>query len=68
MAADNFAREMKKHRSFFKEHDVVCLIFTDDLLRDTKTLFDEEICPYLQAEKPEVQLSFQMMEEFLDEL
>lgn len=68
MAADNFAREMKKHRSFFKEHDVVCLIFTDDSLKDTKALFDEEIRPYLEAEKPEVQLSFQMMEEFLDEL
>lgn len=64
LAADNFAKEMKKHRSYFKEHEVFCLIFTDDLLNDTKALFDEEIVPYLQPEKPQVQLSFEILEEF----
>ena len=65
MAADNFSREMKKHRSYFKEHDVFGLIFTDDSLSDTKALFDNEIRPYLEPEQPKIQLSFQMMEEFL---
>ena len=65
MAADNFAKEMKKHRSYFKEHDVFCLIFTDDSLSDTQALFDNEIRPCLEPEQPKIQLSFQMMEEFL---
>lgn len=64
MAADNFAKEMRKHRAYFKEHGVFCLIFTDELLKDTKNLFDEEILPYLQPEKPQVQLSFEILEEF----
>jgi hypothetical protein len=64
LAADNFAKEMRKHRAYFKEHGVFCLIFTDELLKDTQSLFDEEIVPYLQPEKPQVQLSFEILEEF----
>jgi len=64
LASDNFAKEMKKHRSYFKEHDVFCLIFTDENLEDTKSLFDEEILPYLEPDKPQTQLSFQIIEEF----
>jgi hypothetical protein len=66
MAADNFAKEMKKHRAFFKEHDVVCLIFPDDQLKDTNTIFTEFMIPCLIPEKPKIQLSFQIMEEFLE--
>jgi hypothetical protein len=64
LAADNFAKEMRKHRAYFKEHGVFCLIFTDDVLKDTKALFEEEVLPYLEPEKPQVQLSFEIMEEF----
>ena len=64
LAADNFAKEMRKHRSYFKEHDVFCLIFTDDSLADTKKLFKEEIKPHLRPERTQTQLSFQIMEEF----
>lgn len=63
MAADNFSKEMKKHRAYFKEHNVFCLIFTDDDLKDTKTLFDEEILPCLQPEKPLIQLEFEIIDE-----
>lgn len=66
MAADNFAKEMKKHRAYFKEHSVVCLIYTDEDLKDTKKLFDEEIAPLLAPERTHVQLSFSIMEEFFD--
>jgi hypothetical protein len=66
MAADNFTKEMKKHRAYFKEHSVMCLIYTDEELKDTKKLFDEEILPLLSPEKTQVQLSFQIMEEFFD--
>ena len=64
LAADNFAKEMRKHRAYFKEHGVFCLIFTDDVLKDTKALFEDEILPYLEPEKPQVQLSFEIIEEF----
>ncbi|MFJ3005788.1 topoisomerase [Pseudomonas fluorescens] len=64
LAADNFAKEIKKHRAYFKEHGVTTLIFTDEDLKDTKKLFDEEIAPFLSPEKTQVQLSFQIMEEF----
>lgn len=66
MAADNFAREMKKHRAYFKEHSVMCLIYTDDDLKDAKKLFNEEIAPLLSPERTQVQLSFQIMEEFFE--
>jgi hypothetical protein len=65
MAKDNFAKEMKKHRAYFKEHGVFCLIMTDDVLSNTKKLFDDEFLPILQPEKPTVQLSFSIIEEFL---
>lgn len=67
MAADNFAKEMKKHRSFFKKHEVMCLIFTDEELKDIQGIFDEYVLPCLEAEKPKIQLSFQIMEEMLDD-
>ncbi len=64
MALDNFEKEMKKHRSFFKKHNIFTLIYTDEQLKNCKTLFDEEIAIHLEPEKPPVQLSFQVMEEF----
>lgn len=66
MAADNLSKEMRKHRAYFKEHEVMCLIFTDDVLKDTKKLFDDDIAPYLSPERTQSQLSFQIMEEFFD--
>lgn len=64
MAQDNFEKEMKKHRSYFKKHDIITLIYTDDQLKDCKNLFDEEIAIHLEPEKPTTQLSFEIMEEF----
>jgi hypothetical protein len=65
MAQDNFEKEMRKHRSFFKKHNIYSLIYTDDNLRDCKKLFENEISRYLQPERPAIQLSFQIMEEFI---
>ena len=56
MAKDNFAKEMKRHRAFFKRHGIMCLIFTDDELRHIRQIFDEFILPCLQPEKPKTQL------------
>jgi len=64
LAADNFAKEMRKHRAYFKQHGVFCLIFTDDILQNTETLFNNEILPYLQPERPQIGMSFQIIEEF----
>jgi hypothetical protein len=68
MAADNFAKEMKKHRSFFKKHEVMCLIFTDDDLQDIPEIFNEYVLPCLEPEKRKIQLSFQIMEEMFADL
>jgi hypothetical protein len=65
MAQDNFENEMEKHRSFFKKHGIYALIYTDKNLRDLNKLFNEEIVPLLQPEKPDRAVSFQIMEEFL---
>jgi hypothetical protein len=67
MASDNFAKEMRKHRSFFRKHDVTVLIFTDDDLQDLQSLFEDWLLPFLEPKKPQVQLSFQVMEEILSE-
>ena len=64
MALDNFEKEMKKHRSYFKKHEIVTLIYTDEQLQDCKKLFDEEMAIHLEPEKPSTQLSFEIMEEF----
>jgi hypothetical protein len=39
----------------------------DKQLKDHKKLFDEEFDPELLPEKPENAISFQIMEEFLDD-
>ncbi|CAL63346.1 Putative type IIA topoisomerase, A subunit [Herminiimonas arsenicoxydans] len=67
MAADNFAKEIRKHRAYFKQHEVFCLIYTDDDLKNPKKLFKEEILPFLQTEKPQNQLSFQILDEFFED-
>lgn len=64
MAADNFEKEMKKHRSYFKKYDITTLIYTDEQLNDCEKLFDQEIAIHLNPEKPSTQLSFEVMEEF----
>lgn len=64
MALDNFEKEMSKHRSYFKKHEVVTLIYTDDQLKNCKKLFDEEMAIHLDPERPSTQLSFEIMEEF----
>ena len=65
MALHNFEKEMKKHRDYFKKHEVFTLIYTDEQLQDCEALFNNEMLPYLQPEKPATQLSFQIMEEFI---
>jgi hypothetical protein len=67
MAQDNFEKEMEKHRSFFREYNIYALIYTDNNLKDISRLFETEVIPLLSPEKPERALSFQIMEEFLND-
>jgi hypothetical protein len=62
MAKANFEKEMRKLRKYFKEHNVTCLIYTDDMLKDSKKLFDNEIVPLLIPEDSLIKIDFQMME------
>lgn len=64
MAADHFAKEMSKHRSYFNRHDVYTLIYPDDELADCRKLFDDDIAPHLSPEMTGTQLSFIIMEEY----
>lgn len=66
MAKDNFENEMDKHRDYFRKHDIYSLIYTDRQLRDCKKMFNEEIMPHLEPEKPSTQISFSIIEEFLE--
>lgn len=67
MAKDNFESEMEKHRSYFKKHGIYALIYTDKNLKDIKKLFDTDVAPLLLPEKPESAVSFQILEEFLED-
>ncbi len=67
MARDNFESEMEKHRSYFKKHGIVCLIYTDKKLNDTQRLLDEDIVPLLQPEDTQTKIDFCIMEEFLED-
>jgi len=67
LARDNFEKEMEKHRKFFKEHGIYALIYTDRNLKSIDKLFDDDIAPLLLPEKPESAVSFQIMEEFLQD-
>jgi hypothetical protein len=56
---------MKKHRAYFKKKSIYTLIYTDSQLADCRKLFRNDIRPYLKPERPHIQLSFQIMEEYL---
>lgn len=63
MARDNFEKEMRKHRDFFKRHDVFVLIYTDSELADTAGIFDD-MKKYLEPKTAGKQLRFQIMDDF----
>ncbi|MER9407269.1 hypothetical protein NKI36_24875 [Mesorhizobium caraganae] len=63
MAKDNFEKEMEKHRSFFKKHDIYTLIYTDKQLAKIDTVFDDMV-KYLNPIDTVQQLDFDLMESF----
>jgi hypothetical protein len=63
MAKDNFEKEMRKHRDFFKKHGVFVMIYTDTELTDTEAIF-EDMKKYLEPKTAGKQLKFHIMEDF----
>lgn len=63
MAKDNFEKEMEKHRSFFKKHDIYGLIYTDKQLAAIDIVFDD-MKKYLSPIDKIVQLDFDLMDSF----
>lgn len=63
MARDNFEREMRKHKDYFKKHGIFLLIYTDTDLTDTKGIFDD-MANYLVPKEFGTQLKFHILEDF----
>lgn len=64
-AAENFEKEMKKHKDYFLEHGIFTLIFTDTDLKNIQAVFDK-IEKYLKPNKLDRQLELQIIAEFFD--
>jgi len=64
MAKDNFQKEMRKHKAFFKDRNIFTLIYTDEDLSNCNCLFNNDIAPCLAPENPYPEYSFQIMEDF----
>jgi hypothetical protein len=62
-ASANFEREMKKHKDFFRKHDVFELIYTDSDLANIDRVF-ADISKYLKPRAVEKQLKFQILGSF----
>ncbi|WP_439185794.1 hypothetical protein [Carboxylicivirga taeanensis] len=63
MASDNFEKEMKKHKDYFKRHGIFIMIYTDSDLSNTDTLF-EDMKQYLIPSNIGSQLQFHIFEDF----
>ncbi|MDD5007384.1 MAG: hypothetical protein PHU49_05215 [Syntrophorhabdaceae bacterium] len=64
MARDNFEREMRKHKEFFRKHGVFVLIYTDSDLKNLPQIFSD-MRRYLEPKSRPVQLRFQIVSDIL---
>lgn len=64
MAKDNFEREMKKHKNFFRKHGIFVLIYTDSDLANIPKIFDDMI-RYLEPKSRGTQLRFHIIQDIL---
>jgi hypothetical protein len=65
MARDNFEREMRKHKEFFRRHGVHALIYTDTDLADLPRVFDD-IRRCLEPRARATQVRFSIIHDILD--
>ena len=65
MASDNFEKEMRKHKDYFKKHGVFVLIYTDSDLKDIDGIF-EDMKRNLKVEGLGNQLMFHIFDDFFE--
>jgi hypothetical protein len=63
MAQDNFEKEMKKHKDFFRRHGIFALIYTDSDLSDPEKIFID-IKRYLEPKTSSKQLKLHILDDF----
>ncbi len=64
IAQDNFEREMRKHKDFFRKHGVFALIYTDSDLADLSHVF-ADMRRYLEPKSRSAQLRFHIIQDLL---
>ena len=62
-ASDNFEKEMKKQKDYFRKHNIFALIYTGSELENIDSIF-EDIKRYLLPETMSKKLSFDLMSNF----
>jgi hypothetical protein len=65
MARDNFEKEIEKHRSFFRQHGIFALIYTDKQLENADVIFRDMI-QYLKPANHVAQPDFHLLNKFFD--
>lgn len=65
IAKENFEKEMKKHKAFFKKFGIFALIYTDEDLANKNQLF-EDIKTYLEPKPTGTQLRFHILDDFFN--
>lgn len=63
MAQDNFEKEMKKHKDFFRKHGIFSMIYTDDDLSDIEGIFSD-MKRYLTQKTSGRQLKLHILDDF----
>lgn len=65
MAQNNFEKEMRKHKEFFKKHGIFTLIYTDSELQDIGSIF-EDFKKYLLPKETNNQLKLHIINDFFN--
>lgn len=63
MASDNFEKEMRKHKDYFKKHGIFTLIYTDSDLENVSSIFSD-MKKYLIPKSAKAQLKFHIFDDF----
>lgn len=63
MAQNNFEKEMRKHKDFFRKHGIFSLIYTDEDLADTDKIF-VDMKRYLEPRTSGRQLKMHILDDF----
>ncbi|HLO44071.1 MAG TPA: hypothetical protein VK175_07055 [Leadbetterella sp.] len=62
-AKGNFEKEMSKHKNYFKKHGIFSLIYTDEDLKDTNSIFND-MKKYLEPKFIPQQLKLHIFDDF----